>query len=900
MKFRNSMLALLLLAPAGSVSCGDNNSPGTPVDAAPPVTDPDAAAAIDAGVAPVEWPDLVSEIPRDEEIENAVTDLLAQMSLAQKVGQMVQPEIQSIDPDQVKEFHIGSVLNGGGSWPGANKDSTVADWVTLADAYYDASMETDPDDASAFLAIPIIWGSDAVHGHSNVIGATLFPHNIGLGAARDPDLIQRIAEITAAEVSVTGLDWTFAPTVAVVRDDRWGRTYEGFSEDPEIVRDYAGKIVRGVQGDPQGDNLFGEGHIISTAKHFLGDGGTTNGKDQGNTEVSEQELLDIHAQGYVSAIPAGTQSVMVSFSSWNGDKMHGSKYLITDVLKGTMNFDGFVISDWNGHGQVPGCSDNDCPAAINAGIDMIMVPYDWEAFISNTIAAVEAGDIPMERIDDAVRRILRVKMRFGLLGPKADAANKGKPSTRPLAGNTDILGSDEHRAVAREAVRKSLVLLKNDGDVLPLADTANVLVAGKTADHIGNQSGGWTITWQGTGNENADFPGATSIFAGLEAALSASGGSATLRTVGAAPAPAGTYDAIIAVIGETPYAEGQGDISPLETLEHAKLNPEDLELLEALRTENPDVPIITVFVSGRPLWVNKELNLSDAFVAAWLPGSEGGGVADVLTGEYDFHGKLSYSWPVSDCQTQINRGGPNVDDALFAYGYGLTYEDSVELGDELSEETSEQGCDAPPPGGGGTTDQVLNLFTSGANRGNFVLRMGGPSNWGGVPVEPGSTLDELAFTRVDGEVQESAVQFTWNGTAQVYSQTSDSAGVDLRAYANSNSTLFFRIRRDTAIDSATVMNLSTHCVYPCLGEVPLLATVQAMPLGEWQEVRVPVSCLVADGLDPMIVNTPFLLYADGDFGTTPITLSIEDMRWEPNTADQAPACGSFQAAGASQ
>ncbi|MEM9492018.1 MAG: glycoside hydrolase family 3 N-terminal domain-containing protein, partial [Myxococcota bacterium] len=510
------------MTPSSPVSRGGTNQSGAASDTSSAETESRAA----------QWPTVRSAIAADPLIEDAVAALLARMTLEQKIGQMIQAEIKCITPAEIKAYHIGSVLNGGGSWPNESKNASVADWVALADAFYDASMDTSGGAEGEFLAIPILWGTDAVHGHSNVMGATLFPHNIGLGAADDPDLIARIGAVTAREVAITGIDWTFAPTLAVVRDVRWGRTYEGYSSDPDIVERYAGRMVEGLQGQPGvgGDAeeaLFSGSRVIATAKHFVGDGGTELGKDQGETQGDEQQLISVHGAGYVTALSAGAQTVMASFSSWQGVKMHGSKYLLTDVLRGRLGFDGFVVGDWNGHGQLPGCDNTHSAAAIIAGVDMIMVPDDWEAFFGNTMAQVKSGEIPMARIDEAVTRILRVKMRFGLFGPRA-RADKGRPSTRPLAGDTSLMGSAAHRAVARDAVRKSLVLLKNKGGVLPLARSANVLVAGPAADDIGLQSGGWTLTWQGTENTNDDFAGAESIFAGIHKALAGGGGSATL------------------------------------------------------------------------------------------------------------------------------------------------------------------------------------------------------------------------------------------------------------------------------------------------------------------------------------------------------------------------------------
>lgn len=607
----------------------------------------------------VAWPRVMSRVAIDSALERQVDSILSLLTLEQKVGQMIQAEIQSITPDDIREYHLGSVLNGGGSHPNADRASSVADWLALADAFYDASM----DESDGGAAIPLIWGTDAVHGHNNVRGATLFPHNIGLGATRNPDLIQRIGEVTALEVVATGIDWTFGPTLAVVRDDRWGRTYEGYSEDPEIVRQFAGRMITGLQGDASSPDFLSASRVVATAKHFIGDGGTDQGIDQGDNRSTEQQLLDIHAQGYLAALEAGVQTVMASFNSWRGEKVHGQRYLLTEVLKERLGFDGYVIGDWNGHAQVPGCSNESCPEAINAGVDMIMVPQDWKAFIANTMEQVRAGEIPAPRIDDAVRRILRVKARAGLL-------DEGRPSSRPHAGDTSLVGTDTHRRLARRAVRESLVLLKNGGGLLPLRRDLHVLVAGAAADDVSKQSGGWSVTWQGTETTHADFPGATSIFAGIQAVVSAGGGTVTLSADGSFAA---RPDVALVVFGETPYAEMQGD---LKSLSFSAQHPESLELLRRLERQN--IPVVSVFLSGRPLWVNPELNASTAFVAAWLPGTEGGGVADVLfrgdDGQVnaDFTGKLSYSWPAAPTQTPLNRGDPEYR-PLFPYGFGLTY-----------------------------------------------------------------------------------------------------------------------------------------------------------------------------------------------------------------------------------
>ena len=655
---------------------GDDSFTYTVIDIDGDQSTATVSITIIANNSPFSWPQFSSDVT--DNVDAIVGLVLAEMTTAEKVGQMVQAEISYVSAAQVGEFNLGSVLNGGGTWPNG-KNSSIASWVTLADSFYDAS--TDVSDGG--VGIPVIWGTDAVHGHNNVIGATIFPHNIGLGAMNNAPLMRQIGEATALEVAVTGIDWVFAPTLAVVRNDRWGRTYESYSEDPEIVKAYAGEVVIGLQGDDT--DRFGAAHVIATAKHFIGDGGTQNGIDQGNTVVSEIELRDIHAQGYLSALAAGAQTVMASYNSWNGSKLHGNEYLLTEVLKQTMGFDGFVIGDWNGHGQVPGCSDSQCAQAIIAGVDMMMVPADWQAFIQNTIAQVENGTIPMSRIDDAVTRILRVKMRAGF-------QDKIKPSSRTHANDSSLMGSTAHRDIARQAVRESLVLLKNSDNILPLAANSNVLVAGSGANNIGMQSGGWTLSWQGTGNSNGDFPGATSIYSGIQSAVNAAGGTTRLSTNGSF-SNSNIPDVAIVVFGESPYAEGVGDLNNIEYQAGSK---SDLALLESLRAQN--IPVVSIFLTGRPLWVNKELNASNAFVAAWLPGSEGDGVAEVIFKtaagaiNYDFKGKLSFSWPKRTEQTIINRNDSDYD-PLFAYGFGLTYQDTDSLGDNL--DTADSGTGQP-------------------------------------------------------------------------------------------------------------------------------------------------------------------------------------------------------------
>jgi beta-glucosidase len=525
----------------------------------------------------------------------------------------------------------------------------------LIQSYRTVSSEARP----GHTVIPLLFGIDAVHGNNKILGATVFPHNIGLGAARDPDLIRRIGEATAQEVAATGIDWTFAPVLAVPRDVHWGRTYEGYGEDPAIVASYAGPMTLGLQGQLVVGQPLALGHIVATAKHFLADGGTAGGIDEGDAKLSEADLIRLHAQGYPKAIDAGILSIMASLSSWNGVKTTGNASLLTGVLKDRLGFAGFVVGDWNAHGQIPGCTQTDCPQALTAGLDMYMAPAGWKALDENTVAEAKSGAIPMARLDDAVRRILRVKFKAGLFdGPS------------PVAGRFNLLGSPEHRAIAREAVRKSLVMLKNQGGVLPIRPWEHVLVAGDGADNIAKQCGGWTFTWQGLGNQNADFPHGQSIYAGIAEAVAAGGGQTEL-------AIDGNYknrpDVAIVVFGENPYAEFHGDI---KNLEYQLGDKRDFALLQKLKAER--VPVVSVFLTGRPLRATLEIDASDAFVVAWLPGTEGGGVADVLIGRpdgsarYNFQGTLPFSWPKRSYETPGHPGEPGYD-PLFAYGYGLTY-----------------------------------------------------------------------------------------------------------------------------------------------------------------------------------------------------------------------------------
>lgn len=622
-----------------------------------------AAAFLAPGAADGQiWPKASIPATRDRGVEARVRSIVAGMTLEQKIGQMTQPDIRSITPDEVRRHYIGSILNGGGAWPAMDMHAGVDDWLKLSDAFYRASMSTDMK-----VKVPVIWGTDAVHGHNNVYGATLFPHNIGLGAAHDPQLIERIGRATAEQVRATGISWAFAPTLAVVQNPRWGRTYESYSSDPAEVRAYGEAMVRGLQG-----KLGSSTSVLATAKHWIGDGGTFHGKDQGETRTSEANLVRTHAAGYYGALKAGVQTVMVSYSSFTDTatgkawgKMHGDAYLIDGVLKHRLGFDGLVVSDWNAIGQVPGCSNWHCPQAINAGIDIVMVSDDWKQFIAATIEDVQAGRIPMHRIDDAVARIVRVKLRAGLFDQS--------PSAGPHP-SASVLHAPAVRDLARRAVRESLVLLKDDRNVLPLRRSGRILVVGAGADSLPMQAGGWSLTWQGDKTKTADYPHADSLVAALRRSL---GADKVDYSPDGTVADVRKYSAIVMVAAENPYAEGAGDIAFPASIRHSSRHPEDLEALK--RVSGKGVPVVTLLYSGRPVGANDLINRSDAFIAAWLPGTEGSGLADMLLArpdgqrQFDFTGRLSFDWPRGDCLPQ--NGG-----IQFRRGYGLSLAHRVKIG----------------------------------------------------------------------------------------------------------------------------------------------------------------------------------------------------------------------------
>jgi beta-glucosidase len=799
-----------------------------------------AAAAADAATHYTDWPAIGARTPPHAKLDARARSIVAQMSLAQKIGQMTQAEIKSITPDEVRQFYIGSVLNGGGSWPHGDKHASIQDWLTLADQYYAASMRVDSK-----VKIPVIWGTDAVHGDSNVFGATLFPHNIGLGAAHDPELVRQIGEATARAVRATGVDWAFAPTLAVAQNVRWGRSYESFSDDGALVHDYARAYVAGLQGN------FGDANVLATAKHFIGDGATAGGVDQGVAKVDKRDMINVHGAGYYGALQAGVQSVMASYNSWDDvadgidyGKMTGAQALLTGALKEKMGFPGFIVSDWNAIGQLPGCSNASCPQAINAGIDMVMVPDDWRAFIANTTRQVQANEIPMARIDDAVRRIVRVKLAMGAFGKR--------PSQRAGAGAASRL---QDQPLARRAVRESLVLLKNNHDVLPLKRGSRVLVVGKSADNIANQVGGWSLTWQGTGNDNADFPNATSVLAGIREVDGAAQVRFSADAHGVDPK---AYDAVIAVIGETPYAEMIGDLAPSSTLRHSDRYPEDLAVLKAAAAAGK--PVVTVFLSGRPLFVNDLLNLSAAFVAAWLPGSEGAGIADLLFAggadqpKFNFRGTLSMPWPGVPCPY----AGAGKTDWLFARGYGLHYPSRHEL-PALPTHADISTC---------AKASTLAIFHTLAKP-PFALYLGSVDGTRAQAI--GSDLNaridwpaqppQLSLRTVQVNTQQDAKAVTWHAPGRFFVRSAPA--VDLRPLLAAHGALQFDVVVDTSATGPVELYLG--CGNACTRSLDVSRLFAGYRPGTRHAVSIPLRCFSTADRDFAQVDVPFGLLAEPPF-----------------------------------
>ena len=775
---------------------------------------------------------IIDPLPLNADIENQISQILAKLSLEQKVGQVIQGDSDSVTPEEVKKYRLGSVLSGGNSAPGPLPYADTQSWLKMADAYYNASI----DEEGVEIAIPIIWGIDAVHGHANLKGAIIFPHNIGLGATKNPDLIEKIASITAHELTVSGHDWTFAPTLAIPKDTRWGRSYEGFSENPEIAELYGDRIVIGLQGRLGSKKFMTDGKVISSAKHFLADGATLNGVDQGDAPISEEELAKIHAAGYYSAIPAGVQTIMASFSSWQGRKLHGDKELLTDILKGKMGFNGFVVGDWNGHGQVPGCSNTSCALSLNAGLDMYMAPDSWRGLYENTLQQVKEGKISMSRLDDAVRRILRVKLNSGIF-------EKGKPSDRTNAGNEELLGLTENRKIARQAVRESLVLLKNNNHLLPINPKKTILVVGDGASSISKACGGWTLSWQGNDHKNHEFPNATSILEGIKDIVGKSGGKVIFSPNGDESIDA---DVVIAVYGEDPYAEFQGDRDNLDFI------PNGFDVKKLGKYKKRGIPVVSVFLSGRPLWVNQEINNSDAFVAAWLPGTEGGGISDLLFKSdlsYDFKGKLSFTWPNVAYVAKDN-------EPLFELGYGLDYNDSKNIGflSEISGLNKNKKMSTGEFYKKGLAVEPWSLWLVSGELEKQILSY--PTSIGG-----------LIIGKTDYQAQEDALRINWTKSNGDYFRISTNNTNDMTRQSNGAMKLTFIAKSFQGPNINVQIGLCDNLVN-CSNTISLNLT------DNWKEYKIPLSDFEKMGVDMGKITSAFLIKSKkgSDIGLTNIRI----------------------------
>jgi beta-glucosidase len=762
-----------------------------------------------------------------------IEQLIVGMTVEEKVGQVIQGDLDFISPEDVKKFKIGSVLNGGNTSPNGDKYSSVNDWKKLSKEFYDASP------TYKGIKVPVLWGTDAVHGHNNVIGATLFPHNIGLGATGNEDLIRSIGEVIALEVLSTGVAWTFAPTIAVPQDDRWGRTYEGFSEDPILVSKLGKAFVLGLQGEDE--TLLDNNHVIATAKHFMGDGGTFEGIDQGNTKISEIGLRELHGYPYFDALDACAQTVMASFNSWNGQKIHGDEKLLTDILKKDMQFDGFVVGDWNGHGQVEGCSNAKCAQSFNAGVDMFMVPENWKDLLQNTIKQVKSGEISEARLNDAVRNILTVKSRLGLFNGRV-----------PHEFKENYLGHPKHIALARQAVRESLVLLKNNNRLLPLNPKQHIGIIGDAAKKISSQTGGWTITWQGRENLNSDFVNVNSIYEALEKTILSSGGTVEFSKNGKFSKDP---DVVIGVFGEEPYAEMLGD---LKDVSFASTDPKFLPLLEAMNAQS--IPTVSIFLSGRPLVVNRQLNASDAFIAAWLPGSAVEGIADVIFTKdneihYDFTGKLPYSWPKSKDQSVLNFTD-SMYDPLFPYGYGLAYSSNVEI-PRIKIIDNDSKLD------------LVNVFLGTAliPGKEFVVTKTGPEFV--LQDDFVSSNDKIKIARFDYQRQDDAknVVFKEDQSLQAF-------GISAESHINLSTmkSPFYEIVMRVNSLSNPSLYFSVGCGNNCKGSIELPTKLMV----DWSKINIPLSCLEKDGLDKTKIQVRGLFISEEEINFDLNSIVIKD------------------------
>jgi beta-glucosidase len=776
---------------------------------------------IGANANPSAWP--VSASPKaisDAKTESAINALLLQMTVEQKVGQLIQADISAIKPEDLLRYPLGSILAGGNSGPYGDERADAARWRQLVGEFRAASQKSG-------AGIPILFGVDAVHGHSNLPGATIFPHNVGLGAANDPELIKRIGAATAEEIAGSGIEWTFAPTLAVPQDVRWGRSYEGYSSNPVLVARYAQAMTLGLQGTLIAGKPLAAQHVAATAKHFLADGGTVDGRDQGDARVSEVELIAKHAQGYPAAINAGALTVMASFSSWNGIKNHGNRSLLTEVLKGRMGFKGLVVGDWNGHGQVPGCSATDCPAAVNAGIDLLMAPDSWKGLFDTTLTAARDGKISKARIDDAVRRILRVKFKLGLMGAR-DVSR----------GDSASVGAASHLALAREAVSKSLVLLKNNDGVLPIRNGSNVLIAGSGADNMAMQAGGWTITWQGTDTTAADFPNGQTIGRAIAATVRSNGGKAIISAEGGFDEKP---DVALVVVGERPYAEFEGDVPNLAF----QPKPEEEALVERLKSQG--IRVVVVFLSGRPMFTGKLINQADAFVAAWLPGTQGQGVADVLVAGAngkslrDFTGRLSYSWP-ADALSPITK-------PLFPLGYGLSY----------SKPANVSPVNEDPRVDVSAASQAVSYMVRGKIWAPWHLALDGA----------------VDAKTVDLAAQEDARRFSWKEAGKL---SIEGSPVNLQRQLDEGDDLLIDWRIDQAGSGPVLISFAGAALN-------IREAVQAMSLGTIAQTHIPLRCFVEAGANVNAVGAPFRIDAAAG-----LAITIRNVRIDSAGSGASTAC----------
>ena len=773
-----------------------------------------------------------------------VNSLIKKMSIEEKVGQVIQADLDFIKPSDLRDYPIGSVLNGGNTSPRGKLRASPAEWKSLAQEFYEESKRTG-------ASIPVLWGTDAVHGHSNVFGATIFPHNIGIGAAANPQLVKDIGAAVAEEVLATGLFWTFAPTVTIPQNFRWGRTYEGYSEDPVLVSKLGSAFIEGLQGTEK--EFLNDAKILGTAKHFLGDGGTYLGIDQGDTRANEENMRVIHGEPYFASLNSCVRVVMASFNSWNGSKVHGNKYLLTEVLKDKMNFTGFVVGDWNGHQQVPGCNAGSCPESFNAGVDMFMVPENWKALYKNTVKQVKDGEISIERLDDAVKRILTVKQQLGMF--EGRVPNQTKYSE---------VGLQKNREIARRAVRESLVLIKNNNAVLPIKDQQKILVIGDSADSLKIQTGGWTLDWQGANNTNSDFPGSITFlqalkeYENLEITHKNSLSNLDLNK---------NYDLVIVAYGEEPYAEGIGDRKNLFYRDSKTLNT-----LKRLKRNGNKV--VSIFFTGRPLWTNEFINLSDAFVVAWLPGTESRGMTDVLVANedgsvnYDFQGKLPFSWPSDPNQSTIAFYDP-ASDAEFDYGYGLTYKSPKALAslDESFEKSDDYG-------------DLVEIFSGKFNNPfeGFIQENNSPQ----IKLSPTNNTtqnDIVQIDFIDVDKQDDTLRVTFNADGNLNSfhiLTTEVVGLEdfQSGFLNFNARV---------VESSGAIFLAATCGFGCMGSIDVTSLL--VKSKSFDGYSVPLKCLTDKGLDLSKTISPMIL-----FGPADLTIDFKNISLSKNSLKKKFSC----------